>query len=975
MATREAIIQLRLEDRDAVARLGKLAIEANDVRTSMKELKAEIKQTGEATTDQARQMGELVARQKNLSGQSRELSNDLSGLTAAGMRFRDKMAGATLEAIKQSGVLGQLAARSDTLTKEITELNASFKAGTITEAQYTQQQNVLQKELTETTAKMAQMDAKLDKLNKDFKEGKITAEQFKAGVQSVNAETAKASGAFTKGIGNLKNYALGMFGVVAAVQGLRAVFSNVVGIIANFDKAQSRLAGILGTTKDGMTGLTEQAKRLGATTAFTASQVSDAQTELAKLGFTQNEIIASTPAVLDLARAAGADLSQAAEVTAATLNAFGLEASEAQRVTDVMAKSFSTSALDLDKFTFAMRVVAPVAKNAGISIEETTALIGVLADNGLRAETSGTGLRNILGKLAKTGMTFKDAMTQINTSTDKTKTAMDLFGLEASTVAVVLADNTEKVGDLKEGLDAAAGSTRELAQAMDDNLIGDKLKLTSAWEGFILSLDEGDGVFSRVSRNITTGLTDILSYFTLLNSTPDPFESIGYGKGSAVKAERLTKAYREELEKLIETRAEEQGWKDKSLAVSAGLLGVKDREIQAMREITAAQLNRLKTLEDVEDMEGRVADALSKSDNLLEKSGKTSLKTARLMLLQRAVEARRLELTKQATDATNKSTETLDEDNDAKDTGIDKTRKLTQAEKELIDQLRNRNRTLAALNETEAIGTDDRVLSGFVVDQREERIEEDPFITTLPQRLEAMDDERVAFEELQMAKAQSLQGFANALGGLAEQGSAMANVILGVEKAAAAATVIIAAQKAITEATAAAAAVPAVLPPGIPNPAFAIAQSTAAAQIARIKLTAATSLGTILAQAIKGFEEGGYTSSHRSDKQPVGVVHANEYVVPAPVLRNPKYAAMVEELERARRGYGLGYTPGSFAVGGPTGSTYTFTKGSGGMVTNPGGLQEIENAARMANTPIFVRVDEINQVQGRVARIAERSTL
>jgi hypothetical protein len=956
MATREAIIQLRLEDKDASAKLGQLAVETRKVNDSIKLLNSIIDENGKANTNQARQLGELIARKKNLSGQTRELSNDLSGLTAAGMRFRDKMADATLEAIKQSGILGQLSAKSETLNIKIVNLKKSYTEGNITMNQYNQQNNILQQELNQTTVNITKMEAQLERLNKDFKEGNITAEQFKAGVASVNAETQKVAGAFSKGVGELKNYALGMVGVVAAVQGLRAIYSNVTGIIADFDKAQSRLAGILGTTKDGMAALTEQAKELGATTAFTASQVTDAQTELAKLGFTQNEIIASTGAVLNLARAAGADLSQAAEVTAATLNAFGLEASEAQRVTDVMSKSFSTSALDIDKFTFAMRVVAPVAKNAGISIEETTALIGVLADNGVRAETSGTGLRNILGKLAQTGMTFNDAMTRINTSTDKTKTAIDLFGLEASTVAIVLADNTEQVNKLKVGLDDAAGSTKALAEAMDDNLIGDKLKLTSAWEGFVISLDSGDGVFSRVSRNITTGLADILNYLTLINSTPDPFGDIGEGKGSAVKAERATKAYREELEKLIEARAEEQGWKDKSLATSIALRGLEEADFNRMRERTTAQLNRVKTLEDVEAAEKRVADALAKSGELLDKSGKTSLKTGELLLLQRELQAKKTEILAGATAAQSKAeaeaAEAKKKAAEAAAEAAEANTKQAASVRVLTDELRafiaaqkaiesgvgiGQMRTIGGIGSQSDIGTpESRLLPG-----------DEELAERTAAELESIEEVRAAQAAADAARQEAMQQTFNmltSLGQLAKEGSAEAKVL-------AVAQAITGAYLAIINALATFDAVP---------------DPTGAVKFAKVAAISAAAFSAVArVKSAAGFEEGGYTPRASSNSKPVGVVHANEYVVPARMVQDPRYSSLIEQLEKARRGMGFGRANGAYAVGGMVGSPRPSSDS----------LQAIENANIIGSAPIFVRVEEINQVQGRVARATERSTL
>jgi hypothetical protein len=965
MATREPIIRLRLEDKDAVARLGKLAIEANEVRTSMKDLKAEIKETGTATTDQARQMGELVARQKNLSGQSRELSNDLSGLTAAGMRFRDKMADATLEAIKQSGILGQLGARSDTLTAKLDKLNAEYKEGKVDAEQYKAQQDVLQKELSETTAAMTKMDAKLDELNKDFKEGKITAEQFKAGVASVNAETQKAAGVFSKGIGDLKNYAMGMFGVVAAVQGLRAVYGNVVGIIRDFDKAQSNLAAIMNTTKAGVAELTREAIKYGSTTVFTASQVTQLQTELAKLGFTQNQVKQSTAAVLDLAAATGTDLANAATIAAQTLNAFQLDASETGRVVDVIAKSANLSAFNVDTFSAAMSNAAPAAKAVGIEIEEAAAMLSALVDAGIPAEKAGTDLRNIFISLAKEGKTLDQAYKEIQGSTNKLTTAVTMFDQRAAGSALILADNTEKVDRLKEAYDNAAGSAAEMAKTQLDNLAGDQLLLTSAWEGFVLSVDQGSGVISKSLRGITSVFTDIIGYLTILNST-DVLGSGGTGKGSVVAAEQATKNYRKELERLIAKEAEALGWKSKEEGVRIALMNLSENEINAMREKARVTVERaakegvteealLKVRQRIAAIDANIAAARDGRErtNLFQKN---AAKRAELTILLTQLEAKASAETAAGTKVVDEDTETTIENTDAKTKQAAAVRVLTDELRAFIKAQKDiesgvgigQMRTIGGIGSQSDIGTpESRLLAGPDISER--TAAELASIAEVRAAQEAADEAR-------MTAMQQTFNMLTSLGQLAKEGSTEAKVL-------AVAQAVAGAYLAVINALATFDAVPD--PTGAVKFAKAASIGAAAfAAVARIK------------NAV-GFEEGGYTSRASSDKKPVGVVHANEYVVPAPVLRNPKYAAMVEELERARRGYGLRSEPGSFAAGGPTGM---WVRGyDHGMVTNPrptpGEVRAIENAARMGNAPIFVRVEEINQVQGRVARIAERSTL
>jgi hypothetical protein len=275
--------------------------------------------------------------------------------------------------------------------------------------------------------------------------------------------------------------------------GVFYILRSAFGIVKDFDQATADLASVLGVTTDQMAALTEQSKELGATTIFTASEVAELQKEYAKLGFTQSEILGVTEATLQLAAATGEDLGQAATVVGSNLRAFGLDVSETQRVVDVMAKAFSSSSLDMEKFTVAMRQVAPVAKNAGYSIEETTALLGTLTDRGVDASSAGTGLRNVFLELAKQGLTFDEAMSKINNSTNKNKTSMELFGKKGATVGAILAASGVSADLLTEKLNNAGGAAAKMADTQLDTLGGAVKLLISAWEGWILKMNEAGG--------------------------------------------------------------------------------------------------------------------------------------------------------------------------------------------------------------------------------------------------------------------------------------------------------------------------------------------------------------------------------------------------------------------------------------------------------------------------------------------------
>lgn len=294
----------------------------------------------------------------------------------------------------------------------------------------------------------------------------------------------------------------GAFASLGIAMGGAMVIRNVFDTVKKFDQATANLASVLGVSREQMKGLTDDAMKYGSTTRFTAEEVANLQTEFAKLGFTQDEIKNVTEATLNLASATGTDLAESATVVGATVRGFGLSTEQTARVTDVMSKSFSSSSLDMQKFSTAMGNVAPVAKNAGLNIEETTALLGTLTDNGIDASTAGTGLRNVFLELTKQGLTFEQAMNMIQNSTDKNATALELFGKRGATIGTVLADNTYNIETLTNALYDSAGATQIMADMQLDTLGGSLDLLTSAWDGYILKANEAGGVGDMMKNGI-----------------------------------------------------------------------------------------------------------------------------------------------------------------------------------------------------------------------------------------------------------------------------------------------------------------------------------------------------------------------------------------------------------------------------------------------------------------------------------------
>ena len=346
----------------------------------------------------------------------------------------------------------------------------------------------------------------VSKLDAKLKKADATAGQFQRNV-----------GNYPKGlkgaIGSLKQFA-GALGLVGGVQLLTKGIKNMFNVVKDFDQATADLSSVLGVNKEDMGALTEQAKALGASTKFTASAVAQLQIEYAKLGFTQKEIEGVTEATLQLAAASGTDLGNAASIVGSTLRAFNMDVDQTQRLVDVMAKSFSSSSLDIEKFSSAMANVAPAAAAVGLTIEETTALIGTLTDAGIDAGSAGTGLRNMFLDAKKQGISFEEGLEQIANSTDQLGTSFDIFGKKGSTLGVILANNAKGTAELTAKLGEAGGAAKEMADKQLDTLGGSIDLLQSAWEGWILKMNESGGAGDKlkvVIKFLADNLDTILS--------------------------------------------------------------------------------------------------------------------------------------------------------------------------------------------------------------------------------------------------------------------------------------------------------------------------------------------------------------------------------------------------------------------------------------------------------------------------------
>ena len=322
---------------------------------------------------------------------------------------------------------------------------------------------------------------------------------------------------------------------------------------SEFEASMAKVKAVSGATAAEFKNLRDNALELGRSTRFSASEVSALQLEFSKLGFTASEITKVTGATLALAQATGSDLAQSAEVAGATLRAFGLDASETQRVTDVMAASFSSSALDMDSFQDSMKFVAPVARKAGLSIEETTAMLAQLANNGIKGSAAGTALRRILSTVGATGGDVKKQLATLSKEVVTLGDAKDEVGRTAQSAFLVLKDGLPDVANLTKAFQQSTGAAGDMAAIMDDTADGALKRMQSAVEGAQITIGNALApviidVVKQVERfaqgfsELSKGTQGFLVKLGLAAAAIGPFKSsLGALLGAIAKSDTATK--------------------------------------------------------------------------------------------------------------------------------------------------------------------------------------------------------------------------------------------------------------------------------------------------------------------------------------------------------------------------------------------------------------------------------------------------
>lgn len=317
---------------------------------------------------------------------------------------------------------------------------------------------------------------------------------FRRGLKSSESSLSKfKSAAMGVGAGVAKGMAVGAAGVAA----IGTAIGLSVKSFAEFESGMLRVQAVTGASGSEFQALTEQAKQLGASTAFSAKQAAEGMGFLGQAGFNATEIQAAMGSVLNLAAAGALELADAADITASVLRGFGMDATEATKVTDVLAKAAASSNTSVQEMGEGFKFVGPVASAMGLSIEETAAALSVLSDAGLKGSLAGTGLRQALVKMGpdiiKSGGLLPALKALDSEGVRAVTEAMDSLGARAGTAAIALANNTDRAEELEKVYKNSGGAAQEMADTLMSGVTGAGLQVVSAFEAVRNNVGEAFG--------------------------------------------------------------------------------------------------------------------------------------------------------------------------------------------------------------------------------------------------------------------------------------------------------------------------------------------------------------------------------------------------------------------------------------------------------------------------------------------------
>ncbi|AGG31886.1 phage tail tape measure protein, TP901 family, core region domain protein [Morganella morganii subsp. morganii KT] len=505
----------------------KLTRPFRSAQESNKRLAGAVRQSRDALKDLNRQAGQIdgfrkTKQQLTETQQAYQAATQRAAALAREMNASGNPTRQQAEALKRAQrEAGQLKNRFEQLQRSTQQQRTALQANGISTTQLGQAQRRLNSDIARTTQQLQRQEQQLRR----------SAEQER--------RMAAAKGSYQKTM-DVRNKMAGT-GAAAMATGGAALYAGKKFMAPGYDfeVGMSKVQALtrLDKNSEEYKALREQARQLGATTAFTANEVAQGQSFYAMAGFKPEQIQNAMKGTLSMSLAGDIDLATTADIGSNILTGFKLNSDEMNRVSDTLVATFTRSNTNLNMLGDTMKYVAPVASGLGVDLETAAVAAGKLGDAGIQGSMAGTSLRSILGRLAEPPKQAADALEELNIKTrdakgnlrglpeiladlDKKTKKMGtaqragyfkhIAGEEAFSALSVLTDQAGS-GELQKMIaevKAAKGEAQKVADTMTNNLDGDLKNLTSAWE------DVGIQIFGGVDsplRDIAKSITDIIS--------------------------------------------------------------------------------------------------------------------------------------------------------------------------------------------------------------------------------------------------------------------------------------------------------------------------------------------------------------------------------------------------------------------------------------------------------------------------------
>ena len=365
-------------------------------------------------------------------------------------------------------------------------------------------------------AAVAKTEKELEQYEGELKDCQNETGRFAKEIENADDAAQEAAQGFTVMKGAIADLVANA--IRGAISALKDLAKAALEAGMNFESEMSKVKAISGATSEDMEKLTEKAKQMGETTVFSASEAASAFEYMAMAGWKTEDMLGGIEGIMNLAAASGEDLSITSDIVTDALTAFGMEASEAGRLADVMAAASSNANTNVSMLGESFKYVAPLAGSMGYSAEDVATALGLMANSGVKASSAGTALRTMLTNMAK--------------PTDQMAEAMEKLGVRLDDGAGNMKSLQDIMKDLRQGFKGLKGNTEEfqkkyesLTDDFEQGIITEK-EYNELVEDLTKSTFGAEGALKAEAAAMLAGKQGLSGLMAIVNASDEDFNKL-----------------------------------------------------------------------------------------------------------------------------------------------------------------------------------------------------------------------------------------------------------------------------------------------------------------------------------------------------------------------------------------------------------------------------------------------------------------